>query len=573
MANMLHKKKFNEQKNLFIIGIAIVTFLLTPAISKAQEIYVNQLGYYPWAKKYAVIENPISSSTHAEVIDAITGKTILKINLPTPKFDRLSLAQTTTADFSTIKQPGTYNIRYHDKLSYDFEIKADLYSNALELALRTFYLQSCGKTVLYKPGEILHAPCHLKDGYIKRSDKINPAESKIDAVGGWHDAGDYGKYVASTTTAIYLLLSLYEINPSISDIDMYDSNNKYPDILEETKYALDWMLKMQREDGGVYRKCSGETWPSDTTLSRDDTQRRYIYGVSTQDTGRFAAAMAKAAKVYWEYDKTLSNKYLNASKKAWAFMLNNPNFLDYERSDDSGSGGYPNPDYDTEKYAYTDKDEIVWAAAELYITTKDSQYLDYVRNNINEIEYESFSWKNTAVAAVIDLATQDVCDIYLKDKMKKQLTSYADEIVNKMETNPYAVPIEEFRWASNVAILNEGITLAYAYKATKTDKYRDYALKTINYVFGVNPLNKSFITGLGDNPPLHIHHRYMMATGKVLPGFMVGGPNNTANDNIATPGLGIKSYIDNQKSYATNEYAIDYNASLVFMLGWAQSLR
>jgi endoglucanase len=540
----------------------------------AQEIYVNQIGYYPSTEKYALIENPGNAGI-AEIIESKTNKVIMNAEIHQPIIDKFTGNKVSKITFDSLKTPGDYFIKYKNNRSFDFRIEYRIYNTALKLTTSTFYLQNCGREVKYKNNTLLHPPCHRNDGYIKRTDSYNTAETKIDATGGWHDAGDYGKYIASTTIAAALLMATSEINTETKQIHMYykDNDSDLPDILEETRYALDWMLKLQREDGAVYRKCSGENWPSDTTLAQDDTQKRYIYGISSQETGKFAATMAKASRIFRNYNTESSDKYLNAAIKAWNHMITFPNNTDYQSSDNSGSGGYPDPNYDTERFAYSDQDELVWASAELYLATKDPAYLNYFKNNVDRVDYDHFSWKNTAIMGIIEIATSDCKDLQLKESMKQLIIKNASNIVAQMSSNPYFIPMDKFRWASNATILSEGITLAYAYKLTGKVIYKDYGLKTINYVFGCNPLNKSFVTGLGDNPPQNIHHRYMMATGETLPGFMVGGPNDTANDNVAIPGLKIKSYIDNKKSYATNEYAIDYNAPLVFMLAWAESLK
>lgn len=569
LTNMLNSRRINLIKTALTTGILLFSFN-NKAFS--QNIFVNQLGYYPDLEKYALIENPLNA-TDASIINTLTNKTILNVNLSPPEIDKFSKQPISKIDFSQLKQIGNYKIKVKNRTSFPFKIDNNIYNKVLTDTTKTFYLQRCGTSINDTKSGVVHPPCHTNDGYIQSGDPYNLKNDKIDTTGGWHDAGDYGKYIASTTIAATLLMTAYENNPSIRKVKIYSNkNNETPEILDEIKYALEWMQKMQREDGAVYRKCSGEQWPSDTTLPQDDKQKRFIYPPSSQETGKFSATMSRAARIYKDIDPVFSKKCLDAAIKSWLYITENPYVTNYESSDDSGSGGYPNPQYDTEKFAYTDIDEKVWAATELYITTEENNYLEFAKNNIDKCMYEPFSWKNTMFMALANLATGDAIEINTKQEAKNEITNISDKLISQMNYNPYNLPITNFKWASNAAILSEGITLTYAYSLSKDEKYKEYAIKTLNYIFGANPLNKSFVTKAGSNPPVNVHHRYSMATGKIIPGLMVGGPNNTANDNTATPGLNIKSYVDNKKSYATNEYAIDYNAPLVYMLSWITSI-
>lgn len=556
------------RKGVLFFIVAILALLANKAI--AQNIFINQLGYFPSTEKYALIENPCSSSGAADIINVDTNSTAMKVNLSPAITDIFTKERVSKLDFSSLTIPGKYLIRYNGKDSFSFNISDTIYDNTLYQTSRSYYLQSCGIGINDTVSGMSHPPCHLQDGHIKRGDSFNPTDKLIDSKGGWHDAGDFGKYITSMSTSTTLLMSAFEMSPEVSGVklDIPESSINMPDILDEIKYALTWMLKQQRPDGAVYRKTSGEKWPSDTTLPQDDTQKRFVYGISTQDTGRFAATMARASRIFKPYDQAFSSKCLKASQSAWNYINSHGYYVDYKNTDDSGSGGYPNPSYDTEPYAYSDLDEKIWAAAELYLATNDEVFLNYVKNNINKIPYEPFSWKNETFMSVILCGTKNISDKVFQNQMKQKILSEADKIVNYMNNNPYYIPMETFKWGSNANILGEGITLAYAYNITRDNKYKESALKTLNYIFGCNPMNKSYVSGEGSNPAQNIHYRYSMATGKVIPGFMAGGPNNTANDNTAIPGLKIKSYIDNAHSYATNECAIDYNAPLVFMLTW-----
>ncbi len=542
----------------YLTAVLIMFFSLFGGKANSQQIFVNQTGYLPFEEKYALAENANNTLSKASLIDTVTGKSVYEIN-PVLENNTIKL------DFSGFSRTGRYKVKFANGISHPFSICANVYDKMLYSVAKSFYYQRCASSVKDESGNIIHNQCHLKDGYVKRADTSNEKDKYIDCTGGWHDAGDFGKYTASTAIAAAYLLSAFENSTKLKSLDLKISKGEtaLPDTLSEIKYALDWLLKMQRADGAVYRKCSGDKWPGEI-LPENDTQKRYVFGVSTQETGKFSAVTAMAYRVFKSYDRAFALKCLNASVKSYNYLQKHPYFIDYEETDNSGSGGYPDYYYDKEPSVYSDTDERVWASAELYIATGNTVYSEYYSRNISKVALESFSWKNPAFMGTANLAL--FADGEIKEQASKRIELLAEKIVEKMQTNSYYVPFDEFKWGSNSAFAGSGAVLYYAYLIDNDGKYKDYALRTLNYILGCNPLNKSYLTGFGTNSTKHPHHRVMQSTGKVLGGFLVGGPNNSANDGTATPNLGIKSYIDDSKSYASNEYAIDYNAPLLFLI-------
>jgi endoglucanase len=139
--------------------------------------------------------------------------------------------------------------------------------------------------------------------------------------------------------------------------------------------------------------------------------------------------------------------------------------------------------------------------------------------------------------------------------------------MQKVSLSGYRLANDNFIWASNKMAAEEGITLLYAYQVTGNQAYFTAAVDQLDYLLGRNHFNKSFITGVGSNSVRNVHHRIAQAKKIVIPGLMVGGPNTEAQDGIAPKGLGPLSYLDDDRSYATNEYAIDYNASVIGLMG------
>ena len=543
----------------------------TPTQTDTSKIVINQVGYYPNSPKTALfinLSNPQPGKV--QLVNFRTKRTVFETGLGAPQEDAGSKDVIQTIDFSKFKQEGSYYLKYGDIKSYPFQIGKNIYRDALSKLLRSYYLQRCGVAVRDAAIGVNHPPCHINDGLIAHTDSSNQSGKQKRAQGGWHDAGDYGKYVGPTAVTVGRLLSLYEQYPKLfSDrqLAIPESGNRRPDILDEVKVGLDWMLTMQREDGAVYRKLSGKDWPG-AILPHQDKQPRYIYGISTPETAKFAAAMAMANRIYAPYDAGFAQTCLKAAQKAWSFLQKEPSAkVDRVEGDDNGSGGYLNQS--PEGGLQTDRNDRLWAAAELLITTGNSAFDQYLTQNIASWTYALYEWTDPSPLGMIDylMLTGRKGSDSLKQQIKEKLLQRADSLMQKVASSGYRLANQDFVWASNKRAAEEGITLLYAYRLTGEPTYLRSAVDQLDYLLGRNHFNKSFITGVGSNSVRYVHHRIAQAKKIVIPGLMVGGPNSEAQDGVAPKGLGPLSYLDDQRSFATNEYAIDYNASVIGLMG------
>jgi endoglucanase len=542
-----------------------------PLQASTTRIAINQVGYYPKAPKIALLLDPIASgSNKVELVNSRTRKTVLVADLGEAQADTASKDIIRTIDFTQFQQAGRYYLKYGNIQSYPFRIGRDIYGDALTKLLHSYYLQRCGVAVSDRVSGVNHPPCHLSDGLIARRDFFNQVGEQKRAQGGWHDAGDYGKYIGPTAVTVGRLLNLYEQNPTLFknlQLAIPENRNRRPDILDETKVGLDWMLTMQRADGAVYRKLSGKEWPG-SILPNEDKQPRYIYGISTPETAKFAGAMAMAARVYAPIDVKLAENYLNASQKAWEFLQKERSLkVDRFEGDDSGSGAYLNEF--PEGTVPTDRNDRLWAAAELFITTGDSAFEQFLAQNIASWSYTLFEWSDPSPLGMVDylMQTRRKGSDALKQQIKQKLIERADSLLQKVASSGYRLANQDFIWASNKRTAEEGMTLLYAYHLTGNKAYYNAAVDQLDYLLGRNHFNKSFITGVGTNTVRNVHHRIAQAKKIVIPGLMVGGPNARAEDTIAPKDRGPLSYLDDARSFATNEYAIDYNASAIGLMG------
>ena len=543
----------------------------TPTKDATARIVINQVGYYPNTTKTALLLNLSAPQPgKVQLVSNRTKRTVFETELNAPQQDAASQDIIQTIDFSKFNKEGSYYLKSGNIKSYPFQIGKNIYREPLSKLLRSYYLQRCGVAVRDSASGVNHPPCHISDGLVAHTDAFNQDGKPKRATGGWHDAGDYGKYVGPTAVTVGRLLSLYEQYPTLfSDrqLAIPESGNRRPDILDEVKVGLDWMLTMQREDGAVYRKLSGKEWPG-AIVPHEDKQPRYIYGISTSETAKFAAAMAMANRIYTPYDAKFAQNCLKAAQKAWSFLQTEPSAkVDWVQGDDNGSGGYLNQS--AEGRLQTDRNDRLWAAAELLITTGNSAFEQYLTQNIASWTYSLYEWSDPSPLGMTDylILTGRKGSDSLKQQIKEKLLQRADSVMQNVASSGYRLANQDFIWASNKRAAEEGITLVYAYRLTGNQEYLKAAVDQLDYLIGRNHFNKSFITGVGSNSVRNVHHRIAQAKKIVIPGLMVGGPNAKAEDGIAPKGLGPLSYLDDERSYATNEYAIDYNASVIGLMG------
>ena len=547
-------------------------------IERKPEIIVNQLGYLPQWQKTAFFRQStafnsekIKANDSAELIDSQTSEAIDTLPLSQGKIDPVVQDKVYPIDFSRVNKPGTYFLKLGKFESTPFSIGTDIYQQPLITLLRSYYLQRCGVALNDPITGISHAPCHVKDGLVAHQDQYHKAGVYVRALGGWHDTGAYSKYVATTTVTIANLLNLYAQYPDLfpdNQLSIPESGNGVSDLLDEMAFGLDWLLKMQREDGAVYRKLSGKKWPMNLAPD-EDKQPRYIYGISTPETAKFAAVMAIASRNYQSVNPELASRYLAAAESAWQYLQRQQEMkVDLGKGDDSGSDQYLFSDLNQEESLKTDTDDRFWAAAELYITTGKQDFAEYFSTYLDRVDYTLFDWKNPAPLALVDYLRQQrqPTSDELIAKIKTKILQRADLLLNQVNQSAYQIANDRFIWGSNKMTAEDGVTLVYAYQLTKNQAYFDAAIAQLDYILGRNHFDQTFITGIGTNAVMHLSNLYTRAKNISIPGLVVGGPNAKALDGMVYRNKGQLSYIDNENSYTTNENAIDFNASVISLM-------
>ncbi len=535
----------------------------------------NQVGYLPGWPKVALLQSGALTMTSAELRETEGGRVVWR-GRARPLARRGSAgAGWATVDWSAVRTAGSYVLSVDGVVSPPFQVGATVYDLPLRSLLRSYFLQRCGVALDDAETGLKHGPCHTDDGVTVRADIDGPAGRRQAAAGGWHDAGDYGKYVATGTVAVAELLSAYAACPALfpdGQLGIPESGNGRSDLLDEVTVELLWLLRMQRADGAAYSKLSGARWP-DLVPPDADLQPRYLYGVSSAETAKLAAAFAFAARVFAPFDRPAAERYLEAAKKAWSYLEDHPGqFLDWRAEDDSGSGKYRASDIDREATLRTDEADRFWAAAELLLTTGEPRFARYVDRHAAALPYTLFEWKNPAPLAMVHLLTAKATGRpgrATRALLRKKLLARAAAILTVARRDPFGLANDRFIWGSNKMAAEDGITLWWAWRATGRAELRARALDQLHYLLGRNALGKSFVTGVGADPVRQVSHIFARAVKLDVPGLLVGGPNELEQSGIAPRGQGSLSYADDARSYATNESAIDYNSALVGLLTFA----
>lgn len=536
-------------------------------------ILVNQIGYYPDAQKVALIR---STAGTFEVIDAVTGKRVFKGIPGEPQYWSFSGDTVRTADFSALKKPGTYRLCLGGSpvCSGEFPIGENIYTDITKASVKALYFNRSGYEITAEYGSKWARPAGHPDTAVivheSAASKARPAGTIISSPGGWYDAGDYNKYIVNSSITNYTLLLFYQLYPDYCrslNLHIPESTNAIADVVDELLYNLRWMLTMQDPaDGGVYHKLTDKGFGG-FEMPDKSVSPRYVVQKNTQATLDFAAVMAMAARVFAndpdEELKVLSVVCREAAGKAMTWAEKNPGIL-YKQPSDIMTGQYS----DT-----LITDDLFWAMAETALT--EDRPGDLPLSQISSIVAVTPWWKENQMLGVISLALSD------KDNFKDQsnaateiLISFADELVAKSEISPYRVSLDFFLWGSNADVANQALVKLIALKKTGDKKYIRSIQGDIDWLLGRNPTGYCFVTGFGTRSPMHIHHRPSGADGvpEPVPGFLVGGPNievmHDCGPIVNRSKFPAASYTDSECSYSTNEICINWNAPLIFVLGW-----
>ncbi len=548
-----------------------------PKVTVPERIKLNQLGFTPNAEKLAVV--PAVDATGFTIVKAGTDEQVLSGDLSAGAIWEPALESVKLADFSNLTSAGDYELRVAGVAdAAKFSISTHAYNAVNAAALKAFYFNRASTELVEANAGIYKRAAGHPDTNVlihaSAADAKRPEGTVVSAPKGWYDAGDYNKYIVNSGITTYTLLAAFQRFPTFftaQSLNIPESGDAVPDILNEVMWNLEWMLAMQDpNDGGVYHKLTSKGF-NGFEMPDTDKSERYLVQKTTAATLDFAAVMAAASRIYSNYESQYPGKsaqMLAAAKAAWAWAKTNPAIY-YSQPSDIQTGAYGDNNV---------SDEFFWAAVELYITTHDDSYY----TGLNTAENADVpGWGGVKSLGWISLAQNLDSLTAAADKalIKSRLDTLATGIATKKAASPYGVSLEtgDFFWGSNSGALNQAMMLLEAYQLdTSKSTYRQAAQALLDYVLGRNATDYSFVTGFGFKSPLNIHHRPSGGDGIAapIPGFIVGGPHpDHYSDCASYPSpLPAKSFVDEQCSYSTNEIAINWNAPLVYVSAALQVL-
>jgi endoglucanase len=536
---------------------AVLIFALTgPAAAASAEdstaIRLNTVGYLPAAEKRASIAAVCSTFSVVRLSD---GAKVLKGKTTGPVINADTGEKLWTADFSSLRAGGRYRLDVPGVgKSARFVVGSDVYAKPFRTVVRGMYLWRCGTAVkgVHGGDTFIHAACHMNDALLDLAGGGKHVRAK--STGGWHDAGDYNKYVVNAGVTVGAMFRAWDdFAPQIRKIalNIPESGRRTPDYLAEIKWEIDWLLTMQGPDGSVYHKLSGRKF-SGMTLPERDRKDRFFSPWSSAATADFVAMTAAAGRYFRPYDKIFADKCLAAAEKSYAFLVKHPK---NHRADLK--------DFSTGTYQTNDPDDRLWAAAELWETTGRADVLADCEARVKAARASvdvNWDWGNVRNLGMLTylLSKRPGREKSLATKLGRNLQATADGIVRTGKAHGYARPLgSRYFWGCNGSVARQVLVLRTAYRLAKKDAYLAASSDAVNHLFGRNCYGRSFVTGLGSRPPMHPHDRRSEGD-KVTPpwpGYLVGGPHPKA-----------ASWTDVKKDYRTNEIAINWNGALIYAL-------
>lgn len=537
-------------------------------------IVVDQFGYPTPARKIAVIRDPqtgfdsSSRFTPGQQIVLVNVKTgsVVKSGAPVPwnggTTDPASGDRAWWFDFSDVNRPGRYVVVDIDRKirSFAFDIGDDVYRNVLKRAVKTFFYQRAGyeKTAEYAGAAWADAASHMganQDPYSKpwpgAAASFPPDSSGVrDLRGGWYDAGDFNKYTTWAARDIIVLLDAYEENPHAfgDDFGIPESNNGIPDLLDEVKWSLDWLIRMQVPNGSVL--CiQSLAFGSPPSAAKEPS----FYGPPTTSASLMAAAaFARASKIYGTQPgmKEYAADLVARAKAAWTWALANPSVL-YWNNDEARQPGSKGLGAGQQELRDQDRALAKFeAAANLYAATGDPSLKQFAEANFASMvpKYGPTLWEVDGQDAVLRFSKSDglspetakTIQLAFLGALANQTFHYDSEL-NK--TAAYRAYLRDYTWGSNKAMAMQARLFQLIASYTNNDPVRRAAqaaaLEYVHYIHGVNPLGLVYLTNMAANGATHsastMFHAWFaegtqwekVGDGKPgpAPGFLVGGPN------------------------------------------------
>ncbi len=545
--------QFMFKKNLLLIlFFSSIQFSCNAAAGGEIFVRANQVGFLPYDIKTAIIMSKGNlTNTSFNIVNANNERIVFKGKIDTSRGKWGNFPFNYQIDFSRITDAGVYHIEIENKKSFTFKISKNIYDGITDSLLLFLRVQRCGPT---KP--FLHEPCHLYDSPQVIGDNV---EEGIDVTGGWHDAGDYVKFLNTTALTTYMLLFSYEFDKSKFEFD-HNKNNE-PDILEEARIGIDWILRACYKKNRFVTQVQNvrdheEIWrlPENDSLRYD---RPAYTGIGKNMVGLVSATLSLASRIWRERfsDKQNANKWLAASKEIYQVRNQVPDV------DTVQSGMYQDSRF---------WGKLALGAIELYKSTKEIKYLtdSFVYGDSAKSDYW-WSWGDINALAQFRIAEYNP---RFKNYLQNNLIAF-NENKNKMTFGEGT----NYSWGTTNTFLGIALQAILWKKLTRSSEYDSLKFFQSDYILGKNPWGISFIYNIGKNFSKNFHSQIAHFHNGYLPGAVSAGPAPKSilnNYQIQRTNLSYSEfnsddvlYFDDKADYITNEPTIVSNATAIFVFG------
>lgn len=591
------------KRNYYLLTLALL-FAALPG--KADEwIRINQLGYLPQSVKVAVFMSEEGTDVKEyTLVDAFTGKPVQTFNAAKATGKMGGMKTTYRLDFSNFTVPGTYYLKAGKAVSPHFPINARVYHGTADFLLNYMRQQRCG----YNP--FLKDSCHVHDGYIL----YHPTKTgqPLDVRGGWHDATDYLQYTTTSANAIYQMMFAYQQNPEAFG-DAYNAEghpgaNGIPDIVDEIKWGLDWLNRMNPAPGELYNQIADDRDHAGMRLPNKD---RVDYGYGP-GTGRPVYFCSGEPQVRGKFMNASTGVASTAGKFASCFALGAKILKDFypefaahigAKADAAYQEGVKKPGVCQtasvkSPYIYEEDnwvDDMELGAMELYKATGDSKYLaqalEYGRREpvtpwMGADSARHYQWYPFMNMGHYHLAKVNHPNIS-KEFIRNLRTGIARTYEKAVES-PFLHGIP-YIWCSN-NLTTAMLTQCRLYREmTGDDTYAEMEAGLRDWLFGCNPWGTSMIVELplyGDYPSQPHSSLLNAGVGNTTGGLVDGPVYRTIFESLrgvnmtgipGTPGQDYERYQpermvyhDAIHDYSTNEPTMDGTACLTYYLSAMQ---
>lgn len=584
---------------MYRIIIVLVLELLYAASAKADGwIRINQMGYLPASAKVAVyLATDKERANTFTLHQSLTDKIVYTGQAKACNGTAWGMKSAARFDFSAFNQAGSYYLKHGTIKSPTFRIAPTVYEGAANFILRYMRQQRCG----YNP--YFEDSCHVHDGFIV--DHPTRTGEIIDVKGGWHDASDYLQYLTTSANAVYQMLFAYQQHAEIYT-DAFDAKglkapNGTADILDEAKWGLQWMLKMNPDSGVMFNQIAddrdhrGYRLPTKDSVTYGHDLYRPVYfitgkpqglaqhknrttGVSSS-AGKFASSFALGARLFKETDPELSHQLQEKAIDAFEFAISDLG--------ETQTACNVSP-YFYEEGNYVDDLEL--AAWELFRLTGDDNYLNQAqywgqlepvtpwmeRGTARHYQYYPFVNLGHAQLAAYPHKNEQTFIHFMRQGL--------EAIYQRGKDDPFLNGIP-FIWCSNNLVV-AALTQAQLYRQHSGETtYLEMEAALRDWLFGCNPWGTSMICGLpewGDSPQWP-HSAIPYLLNETTYGGLVDGPvyqhifenlrgvHLSGEDVYAHFQLGKAIYHDDIADYSSNEPTMDGTASLSYYLSWLEA--